>query len=185
MLQPFATKLLNATFYEVGWLCCVLGASWGYPVTGGLLALALVGLHLWLASSRQSEILLILSSCLLGVMVDSSQQALGLFTFKTDSSWPLWLPLWVFVIWAQFATLFHYALYWLKGRYLVAALFGLIGGPLAYWGGIRLGAASFGENPTVTIIVLALVWAAIIPALVRLSVIFGDQEGAYMWRRSG
>jgi hypothetical protein len=185
MLQPFATKLLNATFYEVGWLCCVLGASWGYPVTGGLLALALVGIHLWLASSRQSEILLILSSCLLGVIVDSSQQALGLFTFKTDSSWPLWLPLWVFVIWAQFATLFHYALYWLKGRYLVAALFGLIGGPLAYWGGIRLGAASFGENPTVTIIVLALVWAAIIPTLVRLSVIFGDQEGAYMWRRSG
>ena len=185
MLKPFATKLLNATLYEVGWLCCVLGGAWGHPVTGGLLALTLVGIHLWLASLRKSEVLLILSACLLGVIVDSSQQALGLFTFKNDSSWPLWLPLWVFVIWAQFATLFHYALYWLKGRYLFAALFGLIGGPLAYWGGIRLGAASFGENPTVTIIVLALIWAAIIPALVRLSVIFGDQEGAYMWRRSG
>jgi hypothetical protein len=185
MLQPFATKLLNATLYELGWLCCILGASWGYPITGGLLALTLVGIHLWLSGSRRSETLLILSACLLGVIVDSSQQALGLFTFKSDPSWPLWLPLWVFVIWAQFATLFHYALYWLKGRTLIAALFGLIGGPLAYWGGIRMGAASFGESPTLTLVVLALVWAIVIPALVRLSNFFDTEEGTYRWRRSG
>ena len=185
MLKTLASKLINATLYEVGWLCCVLGASWGYPVTGGLLALSLVGIHLWLASSRKSEALLILSACLLGVIVDSSQQALGLFTFKTEPGWPLWLPLWVFVIWAQFATLFHYALYWLKDRYLFAGVFGLIGGPLAYWAGIRMGAASFGENPTITIIVLALVWAAVIPALVRLSVVFDEKEGVYLWHRPG
>ena len=120
----------------------------------------------------------------MGVIVDSSQQALGLFTFKTDPSWPLWLPLWVFVIWAQFATLFHYALHWLKGRTLISAIFGLVGGPLAYWGGIQLGAASFGEDPTVTLIVLAVVWAVVIPALVRLSDFFDTEEGAYQWRRS-
>ena len=179
MFTPLASKIINVTLYQVGWFCCVIGAARGFPVAGGLLAFLLVGVHLLLASSPGSEAKLILLACVLGVIVDSSQQALGLFTFKTDPDWPLWLPLWVFVIWAQFATLFHYALYWLKGRLLLAAVFGLIGGPLAYWAGIRIGAASFGENPLVTIIVLALVWASVTPALCRLSVAIDDREGFY------
>ena len=124
------------------------------------------------------------SACLIGVIVDSSQQALGLLAFKTEPDWPLWLPLWVFVIWAQFATLFHYALYWLKGRYLLAGLFGIIGGPLAYWAGVRMGAASFGDNPVAALIVLALVWATVTPGLCALSVCLDEREGVYRWRRS-
>lgn len=185
MLPPLATKIVNVALYQVGWFCCVLGGAWGYPVIGGLLALCLAGIHLLLASSRKTEALLMVTACLFGVIVDSTQQALGLFDFKTEPGWPLWLPLWVFVIWAQFATLFHYALYWLKGRYLLAGLFGMIGGPLAYWAGIRMGAASFGENPLAAVIVLALVWATLTPALCRFSVYLDDQEGAYRWSCSG
>lgn len=183
MLTPLATKLLNITLYQVGWFCCVLGGAWGHPVAGGMLALLLVGIHLRLARSGKSEALLMLSACLVGIIVDSTQQAVGLFRFKSDPAWPLWLPLWVFVIWAQFATLFHYALYWLKGRFLLAGLLGLFGGPLAYWAGIRMGAATFGEDPAVTMIVLALVWALVTPAIGRLSVYFDDQEGIYKWDR--
>ncbi len=184
MLTPVTSKIVNVMLYQVGWFCCVLGGAWGYPVVGSLLALLLVGIHLLLASSPKSEALLLLAACILGIIVDSTQQALGLFTFKTEPGWPLWLPLWVFVIWAQFATLFHYALYWLKERYLLAGLFGMIGGPLAYWAGIRLGAASFGENPVATIIVLAAVWATVTPVLCRLSVALDEQEGVYRWKRS-
>ena len=184
MFTPLATKIVNVTLYQAGWCCCVLGGAWGHPVTGGLLALSLAALHLWLANSRKSEALLMVSACLLGVIVDSSQQALGLFRFKTEPGWPLWLPLWVFVIWAQFATLFRYALFWLQGRYLLAGLFGLFGGPLAYWAGIRMGAASFGESPLVTIAVLAVVWATMTPLLCRLSVLFDGCEGTYCWRHS-
>jgi hypothetical protein len=90
----------------------------------------------------------------------------------------------VFVIWAQFATLFHYALYWLSGRYLLAAIFGLFGGPLAYWAGIRMGAAYFGPDPLVTILCLAVVWATVTPILCRLSVYLDDQEGVYRWGHS-
>lgn len=184
MFTPLVTKIVNITLYQMGWFCCVLGGAWGHPVAGGLLALLLVGVHLLLASSRKSEAQLILVACLLGVIIDSTQQALGFFIFKTEPEWPLWLPFWVFVIWAQFATLFHYALYWLQGRYLLAATFGLFGGPLAYGAGIRMGAASFGQNPIATIIVLALVWAMVTPVLSRLSLYFDQQEGVYRWRRS-
>ena len=120
-----------------------------------------------------------LAACLLGILVDSLQQGFGLFTFTRDPAWPLWLPLWVFVIWAQFATLFHYALHWLSGRYLLAAIFGLVGGPLAYWAGIRMGAASFGDNPTLTVVTLAIVWALVTPLLCRLSDLIDKEEGIF------
>lgn len=120
-----------------------------------------------------------LAACLLGIMVDSTQQALGLFNFTRDPVWPFWLPLWVFVIWAQFATLFHFALHWLSGRYFIAAMFGLVGGPFAYWAGIRMGAASFGDKPILTIVILAIVWALVTPLLCRLSDLIDKEEGRY------
>jgi hypothetical protein len=178
-LQPLATKLLNVIIYQVGWFCCVLGAGWGFPIAGALIGLLLAGLHLLLAVSRKKEALLMLSACLLGTLIDSIQTALGLFSFTRDPAWPLWLPLWVFVIWAQFATLFHYGLHWLSGRYALAAILGLAGGPLAYWAGIRVGAASFGPNPLLTIVTLAIVWAFVTPVLCRLSDFIDREEGRY------
>ena len=181
MLSPVATKILNVTFYEIGWFFCVLGGAWDYPLAGALFALALCAVHLFLSKSRSSEAKLMLTACLLGVIIDSAQQALGLFTFKSNQNWVLWLPPWVFVIWAQFATLFRYALFWLKGRYFLAALFGSLGGPLAYWAGIRLGAASFGPDPVAAILCLGVVWAVVIPALCYISCLIDDKEGTYRW----
>jgi hypothetical protein len=94
----------------------------------------------------------------------------------------LWLPLWVFVIWLQFATLFRYALHWLSGRYLLASLFGMVGGPLAYWGGSRLGAAVLGKEPVWSLLSLALTWAMVTPGLLWLSDQLAPNEGRYRWR---
>jgi hypothetical protein len=179
MLSLTSSKVINFLFYQVGWFCCVLGAAKGYPISGSLVALVLLGIHLWLAESRQAEAKLMLYACLFGVLIDSFQQALGILTFKSDPYWPLWLPLWILVVWAQFATLFHYALYWLSQRYLLGALFGFIGGPLAYWGGVRLGAASFGDNLFFSLSFLALVWALVTPLLLWLSRRLDPHEGRY------
>jgi hypothetical protein len=178
------STLINISLYQVGWFCCVLGAAWGYPLSGGLAALALTGLHVVLAEDRQAEIKLMLCALLIGIVVDSGQQALGIFTFKTDANWPLWLPLWVFVIWAQFATLFHFALSWLQNRYLLAALFGGVGGPLAYYAGGRLGAATFPVDITMSLFSLALCWTIVTPLLVLLARQFAPKQlpGRYRFR---
>ena len=168
-MSPLAAKLLNVLLYQAGWFACVLGAAWNYPIIGGLGALALA----------EVEAKLMLCACLIGFGVDSRQHALGVFTFKTDPGWPLWLPLWVFVIWLQFATLFHYALSWLSGRYLLASLLGMLGGPLAYWGGVRLGAAVLGKDTVWSLLALGLAWALVTPLLVWLSDQFGQGEGSY------
>lgn len=179
MLSLTSSKVINFLFYQVGWFCCVLGAAKGYPISGSLVALVLLGIHLLLAESRQAEAKLMLYACLFGVLIDSSQQALGMLTFKPDPDGLLWLPLWIVVVWAQFATLFHFALYWLSQRYLLGALFGFIGGPLAYWGGVRLGAASFGDNLFFSLSSLALVWALVTPLLLWLSTRLDPHEGRY------
>jgi hypothetical protein len=179
MLSATLSKVINVVLYQLGWFSCVFGAALGFPIGGAVGALALVIVHLLLTDARKAELQLLLAACLLGVAVDSLQQAAGLFTFKSDPRWPLWLPLWVFVIWAQFATLFRFALHWLSGRYLLAALFGTIGGPLAYWGGIRLGAATFGDSPQLTLIILASAWALVMPLLLWLRQKLAGTEGGY------
>lgn len=179
MLSPTLSRLINVALYQLGWFSCVLGAAWGTPIRGALLALLLLALHLLLASDRGAELRLLLWVCLLGVAIDSAQQALGFFRFTPHPAWPLWLPLWVFVIWAQFATLFRYALCWLCGRYLLAAVFGLLGGPLAYGAGVRLGAAQFGDSLTASLLSLALVWALLTPLLLWLSTRIEPSAGRY------
>ncbi|PLX83073.1 MAG: DUF2878 domain-containing protein [Desulfuromonas sp.] len=163
------TTLINLALYQIGWFCCVLGAAHGYAVTGAFCALALCGLHLLLVKNRGTELRLMIQACLLGAIIDSTQQAVGILTFTVDSAWPFWLPLWVFVIWAQFATLFRFALSWLQGRYLLASLFGFVGGPLAYYAGVRLGAANFSDPIWLSLACLGVVWAAVTPFLLWLA----------------
>jgi|AntRauTorckE6833_2_1112554.scaffolds.fasta_scaffold03058_3 hypothetical protein len=181
MLSPILSKVINVVLYQIGWFSCILGAALGFPLCGAFVSLTLVVLHLLLTDARKVEVRLLFAACVLGIVVDSLQQAAGLFTFKTDPSWPLWLPLWVFVIWIQFATLLRFALHWLSERYLLGALFGAIGGPLAYWSGIRLGAATFGGNPQLTLLVLALVWALVTPLLLWARHKLAGSEGHYHW----
>jgi hypothetical protein len=173
------SKLLNFLLYQLGWFSCVLGAAWGYPLSGGLSALLLLLVHLLLTDARIAELKLILIACLLGTLIDSLQQMFGVLTFKTDPNWSLWLPLWVFVIWAQFASLLRFSLNWLSGRYLLGAGLGLIGGPLAYWGGVRIGAAEFGDNLLLSLSSLAMVWGLMIPLLIWLRSIIAASEGQY------
>jgi hypothetical protein len=178
-MSMMTSKLLNFLLYQVGWFCCVLGAAWGYPLSGAFSALLLLLVHLLLTDARSAELRLILLTCLLGVLVDSLQQRFGVLTFKTDPGWTLWLPLWVFVIWAQFASLLRFSLNWLSRRYLLGAGLGLIGGPLAYWGGVRIGAAAFGENLLLCLASLALVWGVMIPLLLWLRSRIAAAEGQY------
>jgi hypothetical protein len=74
-------------------------------------------------------------------------------------------------MWGLFATILNVSLRWLRGRWLIAALAGSIGGPLAYYGGHRLGALEFG-NQSAALIALAIGWAVITPTLMALATRF-------------
>jgi hypothetical protein len=70
-------------------------------------------------------------------------------------------------MWTLFATTLNVSLNWLKSRHLLAVAFGAVGGPLAYYGGMKLGAVSFPDFG-IAMAALALGWAAIMPTLMWL-----------------
>ena len=111
---------------------------------------------------------LLLAAGLLGLIFDTAFVAGGVFTplqhlFPRPIS-----PPWMICLWLNFAATLNVSMAWLRGRYLLAALFGAIGGPLAYYSGAKLGA--IGALPTTTgMLLLAIGWGIMTPLLVWLA----------------
>jgi hypothetical protein len=75
----------------------------------------------------------------------------------------------VLALWMQLGTTLRGCLAWLGDRPIRATLFGLVGGPLAFLGGERLGAATWGEPRWATALALAVAWGAATPLLFALA----------------
>jgi hypothetical protein len=143
--------LVNIAINQAIWFLCVL---WGNA--GALFALPLLALNILLSRHRKADLQMIGLLLFGGVLIDGTLQAIGFFSF-TSAGFPI--PFWLAVVWAALAALPHHSLAWMKKRMLLSILFGAIGGPLAYWAGVRLGAATFHWPLPSSLILLALVWA--------------------------
>ena len=167
--QPTSLVIRNFVLFQLGWFSCVLGgASPGYAWAGLVIVTFIVLLHLAQAYSVADEAMLILVVMAAGTAWDSSLVTLGLFNFSSGSFIDGMAPLWITAMWGLFATTLNVSMKWLKGRYVLAAIFGAIGGPLAYLAGQRLGAVEFSDTTTAVIVVSA-GWLVIMPALMALS----------------
>lgn len=149
--------LINGLLYQTVWLLCIIG---GYR--GAILAIGLLILHLVLAAKGSQDLPVMLLFLLAGLTLDGLLQMFGFFTFS-ESGWPI--PFWLAVIWMGFATTVNHSLSWLKTRPHLCSLFGAVGGPLAYWGGCKLGAASFQYPMPISLVFLSAIWALVVPLL--------------------
>ena len=70
-------------------------------------------------------------------------------------------------MWMLFGTTINLSMRWMRGRPLLASLFGFAGGPLAYIAGHKIGGIQFVDQ-TAAIAMLAVGWAVIMPLLMRL-----------------
>ena len=164
-----ASRLLNFALYQTGWFCCVLGAAQDRPWLGAASATALLLVHVALVRQRGREVRLLLAAGLIGGAVDSVQSCFGLLDFQGGRTIGCLAPAWITVMWMQFATLFRFGLAFLSGRYVLAAVLGGLGGPLAFWTGERLGAVEFANPAWHSLVVLAAVWAVAFPILLWLA----------------
>jgi hypothetical protein len=149
--------VLNIALYQAIWFACVLMGTAG--ALGSLVPLAL---HLWLSRRRRADLQMMGILLVAGLVIDGSLQLSGFFRF-TAAALPI--PLWLAVIWLALATLPHHSLGWMKGRPLLSAALGAIGGPLAYWAGVRLDAAAFSWPLLPSLLLLAVIWAMLWPAV--------------------
>ena len=160
--------VLNVIVFQLGWFACVLGAAHDRPWSGSAVVALLVAIHLTTAARPAAEARLVAVALVIGVVWETLLLACGWIEYPSGVIWAGVAPLWIVMLWALFAITLNSSLGWLKGRLLVAAVFGAVGGPLAYWGGMRLGALVFVE-PLFAVIALAVGWAVLTPLLVVLA----------------
>ena len=158
----------NILAFQIGWFACVLGGAHDLPWVGTGIALVIVAWHLTRAARPKQELLLVLSAAAIGALFDTLLVWLGWFTYSSGTLIAGTAPHWMVALWMLFATTLNLSLAWLKRRLFVAALFGAIGGPLAYLGGEKLGALNF-ASPTAGLIALAIGWALLTPLLVMIA----------------
>lgn len=151
----------NALLFQLGWFACVLGAR--HPA---LLAVAVACLVTHLSClAKPGEVRLIVAVSLCGWLTDSLLLALGVFEFGGHR----WLPpFWLLLLWPVFACTLRHSLHWTANPWWRASLLGAVGGPLSYWGGVQLAGARLPLGIWPSLLVLAAVWALLLPVLHRL-----------------
>jgi len=162
-------RLLNFVGFEVGWFACALGAAGKAPFVGPVVVGMLFCLQLLLVPAPGKHARFVIVATLLGWLIDSALYSAGVFSFSQGGVGPWVCPIWMAALWANFAGTLHFCLDWLRGRYWLASILGAVGGPLAYYGGQRLGAMQLGSSIAVSLAVIALEWAIATPGLVYLS----------------
>jgi len=170
-VNDLTRKAVNVVLFQASWFAAVLGAARGMLWLGPLAMIPTLAIHLTLQEDVKGEMKLLLAAGLLGVLFDTAFVAGGVFT-PLQHFFPRPLsPPWMICLWLNFAATLNVSMAWLRGRYLLAAVFGAIGGPLAYYSGAKLGATE--ALPTMTgMLLLAIGWGAMTPFLVRLATFF-------------
>jgi hypothetical protein len=166
----------NFVLFQIGWFACVLSAAAHQPWFGILVTTAVVVTHVLRAPMPKAELQLVFLALVLGLVFDSLLVWQGWLQYSSGIVFPNVAPYWIVALWGLFATLLNISLRWMRGRWTLAIVFGAVGGPAAYYGGLRLGALEFGNMPA-GLLALAIGWAMLTPLLLALSSHFDGYAG--------
>jgi len=164
---------INFVTFQIGWFSSVLGAGHGMPWLGVLIVPLVLLLTMLLAQDWKQELIVALTAGVMGFAFDTALVAFGVFRPVPFLLPPPFSPLWMIMLWVNQATTLNSCMAWLRGRYLAGAIFGAFGGPLAYLGGAKLGAATLPS--TSSLVILGMAWACGFPALLAVAVLVRRQ----------
>ena len=156
-------NILNLVIFQVGWLVCVIGGNL-YALSYTVLALLL---HSIWVLERKSEWQLIALITVVGCLWDILMTQTDLIVFAD----PVFagLPVWLACLWILFATTFLHVLAWFRRHLWVAAIAAAVFAPASYWVGVQLGGAIFAAPVLISLLVMAIGWAALFAAGLYLS----------------
>jgi hypothetical protein len=164
-LMRIVLALFNFLAFEAAWLAAVTGGAAGRGTLMSLAVVAVVAIHLALNRVRlRSELLLILAVTVFGVLIEAGFMGAGLIRYAGTAEGQMLPPIWIAALWFGFATLPSASLAWLKGRWRLQVLLGGLFGPLTYWGGEKLGAATIPDGGG-ALFAIGVAWALALPAI--------------------
>jgi len=163
-------KLVMGTLYQAVWFALVTQATYGHSTLIALVCVAgTVGLVRVVSPSPVADLRFALIATAVGSLVDMVLIRLEVHTpARTLLPYPL-PPFWLIALWFGFAVFLRSVLSHLHGRPLVQGALGAVGGPAAYWSGVRLGAMTMGSSAFVSTVILAMAWAVICVLFFTLS----------------
>lgn len=168
MIARRAKQLSVLVGFDLGWFACVVPAAAGAPYVGPIFVLLLAAVVLSMSDNFMGDALLLPIAAVFGYVVDGAMVLAGLFTFPQVAAWGWPVAWWMVALWVNLAVALPLIFKWTGRLPLIAALFGLIGGPLAYWSGALLGAVTVTANFWLTMAVIGVVWAITMPLAGRL-----------------
>ncbi len=165
----FAHPFANWFWFYFGFVAALSGSNMGYPSLGPVVILCWFTGHLANSKHPWGEIKLLVASAVMGFIGDGLITLLGVLKFH-EPTWLGWpIPLWMVMMWPNFAATLNSSMKWLRGRYQLGAVLGAIAGPFSYYGGVKWGAVEFGVGFWLAMVVIAIEWALAMPALLWLS----------------
>jgi hypothetical protein len=161
------SALINFILFQIGWFACVWGAANDYGWLGPILVAVTVPLQVFLLTECHNEETRFVIICGSTGFLLETALVLG-NVYLPGGQLDVWLcPPWMAALWFNFAMLVSISLSWLKGKHLLAAMLGGLFGPVAYWGGEKLGAITVADAFWAGYFPLALIWALVLPFLVH------------------
>lgn len=161
--------LINAALFQITWFACVIGSAQGLIWPAVLACLALAVYQLQPARRHPTDLKLIALSIGLGIIVDSIWIQSGLMVFTDARPLSQFAPVWIILLWVGFALTVNHSLGWLSAHPMLPALMGMIGGPLSYLAGLKLGAVVFHGSTILICACLAFAWGLSLSILVKVS----------------
>lgn len=163
------TIVINAALFQIVWFACVIGGANGllWPAVISFGALAVWQLP---AKRRHStDIKLLITAIVLGLMFDSLWVQLGFLEFADQRPFSMLAPAWIIILWMGFALTINHSLTWINIHPALPALLGAICGPSSYLAGMKLGAVSYQADVVLISACLALCWSFSLWFMVRVS----------------
>lgn len=170
------STLVNLACFQCTWLALVHGAARGRVFPGALALAASIALQsVPRVPVRLPRPALIAAATALGLVADSLLVLLGVLAFPAqhDAAWPV--PLWMVLLWANFALTLDESLAWAGDRPLLAAALGAVAGPMAYRYGEAVGALELG-SPVPSLLAIAALWMAAFPLLATATARLRDRR---------
>ena len=171
-------KIINGFFFYLIWIGCIAGVRLNLFYLGPAITIFFIAVHLMVVEQVKREIELIFFCLLLGGIVEGLFIYFGVLTYKgyflLSSALP---PIWILCIWITLSLTINYSMAFLKGRFYLTILGGLIFGPWCYYVAMKSEVLYFHFPILQTILILGLSWGACLPIMYYINKKIGSRDG--------
>lgn len=172
-MNQTTVQKLNLPFFFLTAFSCYQGALRGIPWLGPAVFAVLVAFFLPMTAQKKERLEISVLVGGLGFLADSALVFFQVYLPREESRWLIpapFCPEWVLALWFNFGFMLYIFWRFLNKSTLNAVCVGVIFAVLIYGNASRMGLLHLGRAPLVSLLVIAVLWAVLIPFFTRCAV---------------